>query len=88
MPTYDYACAACGHVFEIFEKHSENESKPCPRCRKGRARRRITGGAGVLFKGSGFHVTDYKRSLPTSSAPHSKPESKKSDTQHGKTEKK
>lgn len=62
MPTYDYECAACGHRFERFEKVHDDGSKACARCGKRRARRLLGTGAGVIFKGSGFHVTDYSRS--------------------------
>lgn len=61
MPTYDYECSACGHRFEEFEKLSEPGTKPCPKCRKGKARRMPGHGAGFIFKGSGFHVTDYRK---------------------------
>lgn len=61
MPTYDYECSACGHTFEIFERHDESRLKPCPKCGKKKAQRKLGIGAGVIFKGSGFHVTDYKK---------------------------
>jgi putative FmdB family regulatory protein len=59
MPTYAYRCRKCGHEFEEF--HSIRDSKPrrCPKC-KGRADRVPAGGAGLLFKGSGFYITDYR----------------------------
>ena len=60
MPTYDYECSACGHRFEQFEKLSEPGTKPCPKCKKGKAKRMPGHGAGFIFKGSGFHVTDYR----------------------------
>jgi putative FmdB family regulatory protein len=62
MPTYDYECAACGHLFEVFERIHDGGTKPCPQCRKRRAERRIGAGAGLIFKGSGFYVTDSKGS--------------------------
>lgn len=61
MPTYDYGCAHCGHVFEVFEGLSAGGVRPCPQCGKNKARRRLAAGAGVVFKGAGFHATDYKR---------------------------
>jgi putative FmdB family regulatory protein len=61
MPTYDYACAACGHRFERFESLGDDAPKPCPQCGKKRARRMLGTGAGLIFKGSGFYTTDYKR---------------------------
>ena len=59
MPTYEYRCRKCGHRFELFHSIKDNKPKRCPKC-KGRADRLISGGAGILFKGSGFHVTDYR----------------------------
>jgi putative FmdB family regulatory protein len=58
MPTYEYRCPN-GHDFEQFSKISESQSAlPCPVC-GAQAERRISGGAGLLFKGSGFYITDY-----------------------------
>ena len=61
MPTYDYVCEACGHEWELFQSMSDAPDKTCPECRKRKARRRIGLGAGLIFKGSGFYETDYKR---------------------------
>ena len=61
MPTYDYGCAHCGHVFEVFESLHADGTRPCPQCGKAKARRRIGTGAGFVFKGAGFYTTDYKR---------------------------
>ena len=60
MPTYDYECAQCGHVFEVFEKPTAKRTKPCPDCKKGKAKRLMGAGAGIIFKGSGFYITDSK----------------------------
>ena len=60
MPTYVYGCDACGHRFEQFQKFSDDPIKVCPEC--GQAVRRIFQPAGIVFKGSGWHITDYKRS--------------------------
>ena len=60
MPTYEYKCGNCGHRFEkFFTKITESSSMECPRC-DGLAERLISGGAGLVFKGSGFHTTDYR----------------------------
>lgn len=60
MPTYVYECVKCGHTFEVFSKISAKPtSRKCPVC-GGRAKRQITGGAGFLFKGEGFYITDYR----------------------------
>ncbi|MBM3977261.1 MAG: zinc ribbon domain-containing protein [Planctomycetes bacterium] len=60
MPTYDYACQACGHALEIFHSMKEAPKRKCPKCGKNKLERRIGGGAGVIFKGSGFYTTDYR----------------------------
>lgn len=59
MPTYDYECTKCGYTFEQFQKMSDQPLSECPYC-GGRVRRLIGGGLGVIFKGSGFYVTDNK----------------------------
>ncbi len=58
MPTYDYECPK-GHRFEAFQKMTAKPVATCPEC-GARARRKISGGAGFLFKGGGFYVTDYR----------------------------
>jgi putative FmdB family regulatory protein len=60
MPTYEYECPKCGHAFEKFQSISDPPVKTCPKCR-GRKVKRLPGtGAGILFRGSGFHQTDYR----------------------------
>ena len=59
MPTYDYRCRKCGHRFELFHSIKDEAAKRCPRC-KGRAVRVPAGGAGLIFKGSGFYITDHR----------------------------
>ncbi len=59
MPTYEYQCVKCEHRFEEFHGMSERPKLKCPKC-KGRVERLISGGAGLLFKGSGFYITDYR----------------------------
>ncbi|MDR2393067.1 MAG: zinc ribbon domain-containing protein [Treponema sp.] len=57
MPTYEYECKSCGHTFDAFQRMSEAPLTICPQC--GQALRRlINGGSGIIFKGSGFYVTD------------------------------
>ncbi len=58
MPTYDYECPQCG-TFELFQSIVEDPLKRCPTCRR-KVRRLIGSGGGILFKGSGFHETDYR----------------------------
>jgi putative FmdB family regulatory protein len=60
MPTYDYDCTECGQTFEYFQSITALPLATCPKCGGG-VRRRINGGAGLIFKGSGFYLTDYKR---------------------------
>ena len=59
MPTYEYRCRKCGHQFELFHGIKERARRRCPKC-GGLAGRVPSGGAGVLFKGSGFYITDYR----------------------------
>jgi putative FmdB family regulatory protein len=61
MPTYDYECSACGHVFEALQTMTEPKLTRCPKCKKNKLQRLIGSGSGVIFKGSGFYETDYKR---------------------------
>ena len=65
MPTYEYTCAACGHDFERFESITAKPNKLCPKCGKKKGERRISAGGGFLFKGSGFYITDYKKTAAT-----------------------
>ena len=60
MPTYEFKCPK-GHVFEKYYPTITNTRRlKCPKCGK-MAERLISGGAGLVFKGSGFYITDYKR---------------------------
>lgn len=61
MPTYEYECDACGHVAEIFQSMSDKVITKCPSCGKNKFKRKIGSGAGIIFKGSGFYCTDYKK---------------------------
>ena len=61
MPTYDYECQACGHAWELFQSMKDDPIKSCPKCKKRKAKRLMGLGAGLIFKGSGFYETDYKR---------------------------
>ena len=72
MPTYDYICKECSHKFELFQGIHDDAVTICPEC-KGTVRRIISGGTGIIFKGSGFYATDYKKNTP--SKVESKPES-------------
>jgi len=60
MPTYDYECEACDHVWEEFQSITAKPTRKCPECGKPKAKRKIGPGAGIIFKGSGFYQTDYR----------------------------
>jgi len=67
MPTYHYVCRKCGHEFEYFQSMKDTALKVCPKERcarqpwaRGRVDRQLSGGAGLIFKGSGFYITDYR----------------------------
>ena len=88
MPTYEYECEKCRKQFEIFQSMKDDALKTCPqsRCKmkkwgKGKVRRLLGTGAGLIFKGSGFYITDYrsegyKQAAKKDSGESSKPESK------------
>lgn len=76
MPTYEYECGACGHRFEKFQSMTEKPVRQCPECGESRAQRVISGGAGVLFKGSGFYQTDYRSKGYKEAASKDKPAAK------------
>jgi len=75
MPTYEYECLNCNKVFEVFQKITDNPLKSCPKCGK-KIKRLIGGGSGIIFKGSGFYATDYRKpdkaSKKSSSCPSAK----------------
>jgi len=60
MPTYQYACEACGHQFEQFQSIKDRPLRKCPACSRLRLNRLIGTGGGIIFKGSGFYQTDYR----------------------------
>ncbi len=60
MPTYDYKCNACGHAFERFQSITSPPITKCPECGKNQVKRLLGTGAGLIFKGSGFYITDYR----------------------------
>lgn len=61
MPTYEYECKVCGYRFEHFQNMIDEPLTKCPKCDKG-LRRLIGNGSGIIFKGSGFYSTDYRKS--------------------------
>lgn len=70
MPTYGYQCNNCGHTFEVFQKITDEPVKKCEKC-EGEVRRMLYP-VGIMFKGSGFHINDYR-----------KPEKSSSSSSHG-----
>ena len=78
MPTYEYHCADCGFEFEEFQSIASEPITICPRC-EGHVQRKISGGSGLIFKGSGFYITDYKNKKAPDSEPGKKAETKKKD---------
>ena len=67
MPTYEYVCTKCDHQFEIFQSMKDKPLAVCPKekCKlkrwgKGRVKKMLGSGAGLIFKGSGFYITDYR----------------------------
>lgn len=60
MPTYEYRCDNCKHEFEKFQSITSGPIRKCPKCGKKKVKRLISSGAGMIFKGSGFYITDYR----------------------------
>jgi putative FmdB family regulatory protein len=67
MPTYEYVCSKCGHEFEKFQSMADKPLAVCPadlcaqkKWGRGKVSKKISAGAGLIFKGSGFYITDYR----------------------------
>ena len=86
MPTYDYICKKCDHTFEYFQTMSDAPLENCPKC-KGKVRRLVSGGSGLIFKGSGFYLTDYVKK-DSSEKKEESTDSKKSKKEQKKEQKK
>ena len=65
MPTYEYECSACGHRFDELQSFSDPPLTKCPKCKKSKLTRLFGGGGAIIFKGSGFYETDYRRAGET-----------------------
>ncbi len=81
MPTYEYECAKCKKIFEVFQSINDKPLKKCQNC-GGKLKRLIGCGTGIIFKGAGFYETDYKRKKTDSKK---EQETKKPDTTAKKT---
>ncbi len=75
MPTYEYYCTDCNFEFEEFQSIASEPIQICPKC-NGNVKRKISGGTGLIFKGSGFYITDYKNKNSTANKPAEKPKQK------------
>jgi putative FmdB family regulatory protein len=75
MPTYEYECRSCGAGFDVFQSMSDPPLTVCPTCGKD-VRRKINGGTGIIFKGSGFYINDSRKA-------ESQSESSRSGGSHG-----
>lgn len=60
MPTYEYECQSCGDSFDHMQSMSSPVLRKCKTCGKHKLARLISGGGGIIFKGEGFHSTDYR----------------------------
>ncbi len=87
MPTYDYKCLACDVRFEKFQGITAPPIEECPEC-SGKVKRLIGAGAGLIFKGSGFYITDYRSEGYKESAKKDKKESSDKSASSDKSEKK
>jgi len=88
MPTYEYECDSCGHRFDKFQNMTEPPLKRCPKCRH-KVRRLFSSGGGLIFKGKGFYITDYRSESYKTSQKSEKGESVEKKTKEpGKTESK
>ncbi len=87
MPTYEYRCHECGHEFEEFQKMTADPLVVCPSCGKHTLKRVMGTGGGLIFKGSGFYLTDYKKngSSPATSSAKGKTESKSTENKTSET---
>ena len=86
MPTYDYRCKKCDHTWEEFQSIKAPASKKCPACKKLGAERQISAGAGILFRGSGFYLTDYRSDSYKKAAAADSGSSGSSKSEGGKSE--
>ncbi len=77
MPTYEYKCLKCKKSFDQLQSMKDAPLKTCIYC-KGKVERQIGGGAGLIFKGTGFYITDYKNKSTSGDSKKASPDAKKS----------
>ena len=77
MPTYEYACTACGHRLEAVQKFSDDPLTECPEC--GSALRKVYGAVGIVLKGSGFYKTDSRAAAGGNGNGHGKSKDKEKE---------
>jgi putative FmdB family regulatory protein len=87
MPTYEYLCRKCGHTFEEFQSMSEDALTRCPKCDTDNLARIMGTSGAVIFKGSGFYVTDYRKQQVSGAANSGKKDGEKNETAEKQTEK-
>ncbi|MDA0987135.1 MAG: zinc ribbon domain-containing protein [Bacteroidetes bacterium] len=80
MPTYEYKCKSCNYLFEELQSMKDDPLKICPKCKKRKLERLVSGGSGMIFKGSGFYLTDYKNAQKKSVTKESLTTSKETKT--------
>jgi putative FmdB family regulatory protein len=93
MPTYEYICQKCEHQFDVFQSMKDPALTVCPKekCRmkkwgKGKVKKMVSGGAGLIFKGSGFYITDYRSDSYKEAAKKDAPPAPAAETTGGKSE--
>jgi putative FmdB family regulatory protein len=86
MPNYDYVCTACGGDFEFFQSMNDDPLTQCPTCEESSLKRKIGTGAGIIFKGTGFYETDYKKPKKDSSASEPKKDASESSKKDGSSD--
>ena len=85
MPTYNYKCVKCNIDFQVFQSINDDKITDCIECKsKKSVNRLITGGTGMIFKGDGFYITDYKKNVETKNKKEKKSKKNKEDNKKEK----
>jgi putative FmdB family regulatory protein len=82
MPIYEYECGHCGHKFELKQGFHDKPQAACPKCRK--KAKRVFHPTPIIFKGSGFYVTDHRKGSEPAANPASNPAKEKTETKKSK----